>query len=96
MKTYVEAFLEIFDEAVRCRLRTTGAIATELSAGLDSGAVAATAARLLAPTGATLSAYTAVPRPGFSGIVPYGLIADEGPYAGGGRCALSQYGAPSR
>ena len=44
---YVEAFLEIFDEAVRCRLRTTGAIATELSAGLDSGSVAATAARLL-------------------------------------------------
>ena len=78
---YVEAFLEIFDEAVRCRLRTTGKIATELSAGLDSGAVAATAAGLLAPTGTTLSAYTAVPRRDFSGIVPYGLIADEGPYA---------------
>jgi asparagine synthase (glutamine-hydrolysing) len=78
---YVEAFLEIFDEAVRCRLRTTGAIATELSAGLDSGAVAATAAGLLAPTGTPLSAYTAVPRPDFSGIVPSGLIADEGPYA---------------
>jgi len=78
---YVDAFLELFDEAVRCRLRTTGGIATELSAGLDSGAVAATAARLLAPSGATLSAYTAVPCPTFSRIVPRGLIADEGPYA---------------
>ena len=78
---YVEAFLEIFDEAVRCRLRTTGAIAAELSAGLDSGAVAATAARLLAPSGTVLTAYTAVPCPGYSGIVHPRLIADEGPYA---------------
>jgi asparagine synthase (glutamine-hydrolysing) len=78
---YVEAFLEIFDEAVRCRLRTAGGIATELSAGLDSGAVAATAAGLLAGAGKGISAYTAVPRPGFSGVVPRGLIADEGPYA---------------
>jgi len=78
---YIEAFLEIFDEAVRCRLRTTGGIATELSAGLDSGAVAATAARLLADSGTEISAYTAVPCAEFSGIVPPGLIGDEGPYA---------------
>jgi asparagine synthase (glutamine-hydrolysing) len=78
---YVEAFLEIFDEAVRCRLRTTGEVATELSAGLDSGSVAATAARLLGVQGKTLAAYTAVPRPGFSGLVGRGLIADEGPFA---------------
>jgi asparagine synthase (glutamine-hydrolysing) len=78
---YVEAFLEIFDEAVRCRLRTTGEVATELSAGLDSGSVAATAARILGEQGKTLSAYTAVPGPTFSGLVPRGLIGDEGPYA---------------
>ncbi len=78
---YVEAFLELFDEAVRCRLRTTGGIGTELSAGLDSGAVAATAAGLLAKSGRGISAYTAVPCPEFSGVVPRGLIADEGPYA---------------
>jgi len=78
---YIEAFLEIFDEAVRCRLRTSGGVATELSAGLDSGAVAATAARLLAAEGANLAAYTAVPCADFSGIVPTGLIGDEGPYA---------------
>lgn len=78
---YVEAFLAIFDEAVRCRLRTTGGVAAELSAGLDSGAVAATAARLMAERGETIHSYTAVPCPGFSGIVPRGLIGDEGPYA---------------
>lgn len=78
---YIEAFLEIFDEAVRCRLRTTGGIASELSAGLDSGSVAATAARLLAQRGETLAAYTAVPCRDFSGTVPPGLIGDEGPYA---------------
>ncbi len=85
---YVDAFLPIFDEAVRCRLRTTGNIATELSAGLDSGAVAATAAWLLASGGAAnltksiaLTAYTAVPCPGFSPLASTGLIADEGPFA---------------
>jgi asparagine synthase (glutamine-hydrolysing) len=78
---YVEAFLEIFDEAVRCRLRTTGGVATELSAGLDSGSVAATAAWLMAEGGQTIDAYTAVPCPGFSGVVPRGLIGDEGPFA---------------
>ena len=78
---YIEAFLEIFEEAVRCRLRTTGGVATELSAGLDSGAVAATAARLRAVDGAELVAYTAVPCAEYSGIVPTGLIADEGPFA---------------
>jgi asparagine synthase (glutamine-hydrolysing) len=78
---YVEAFLELFDEAVRCRLRTTGGVGAELSAGLDSGAVASTAARLLAPGGTGLRAYTAVPCPTFSGMVPFGLIGDEGPYA---------------
>jgi asparagine synthase (glutamine-hydrolysing) len=78
---YVEAFVEIFDEAVLCSLRTTGGVATELSAGLDSGAVAATAARLLAESSATLEAYTAVPCAGFSGIMPRGLIGDEGDFA---------------
>lgn len=78
---YVEAFREIFDEAVRCRLRTTGGIATELSTGLDSGSVAASAARLLAIRGERITAYTAVPCTEFSGLIHPQLIADEGPYA---------------
>jgi asparagine synthase (glutamine-hydrolysing) len=78
---YIDAFLPIFDEAVRCRLRTTGKVASELSAGLDSGAVTATAARMLAEQGKSLTAFTSIPCPNFSGLVPKGLIADEGPFA---------------
>ena len=43
---YLECFREIFDQAVRARLRTRR-VGAQLSGGLDSGAVAATAARLL-------------------------------------------------
>ena len=44
---YLEQFLDCFDAAVRARLRTTGKIGSQLSGGLDSSSVAATAARLL-------------------------------------------------
>jgi asparagine synthase (glutamine-hydrolysing) len=80
-RDYVDAFLELFDEAVGCRLRTTGGIASHLSAGIDSGAVTSAAARLLANRSKKLIAYTSVPCPGFSGIIPAGCIADEGPLA---------------
>lgn len=70
-KDYIPAFREVFDEAVRARLRRTpskgtgtgekGGIAVALSGGLDSGAVTATAARLLQPESGRLIAFTAVP-----------------------------------
>lgn len=75
---YAEALRTAFDRAVARRLRVTGgAIGAQLSGGLDSAAVAATAARLIAP--APLHAFTAVP----SGpsAAPAGTIADEGPLA---------------
>jgi asparagine synthase (glutamine-hydrolysing) len=78
---YADAFLEVFDAAVKARLRTTGSVVTELSSGLDSGAVTATAARLLAASGQSFNAYTAVPVPEFQGPVPRGCIADESRYA---------------
>ena len=78
---YASRFREIFDQAVGCRLRTTGAVASELSAGLDSAAVTATAAHLLGATGNRLTAYTAVPRPEFRSPAPAGFIVDEGPFA---------------
>lgn len=58
---YVEAFRSIFDEAVRCRLRSDMPVAVSLSGGLDSGSVAVTAARLLAAKNEHLKAFTAVP-----------------------------------
>jgi asparagine synthase (glutamine-hydrolysing) len=48
---YAEAFLEVFEEAVRCRLRTVGPPGVMLSGGMDSGTVAAVAREVLAMEG---------------------------------------------
>ncbi len=57
---YAEAFYEVFEEAVRCRLRSAFPLGCELSGGLDSSSVACVARELLAKEGAqrlhTLSA----------------------------------------
>jgi len=45
---YAEAFLAVFTEAVRCRLRNAGSIGAMVSGGIDSNSVAAVAAKLLA------------------------------------------------
>ena len=67
-QAYLESFRELFDEAVRARLRTRGGhVGAQLSGGLDSGSVAAAAAHLLAGQNRELTCFTAVPRPGFAG-----------------------------
>jgi len=78
---YLECFREIFDAAVRARLRTRGKIGAHLSGGLDSGAVAATAARLLGAEGRELTCFTAVPRSSFAGVASETHFDDEGPPA---------------
>jgi asparagine synthase (glutamine-hydrolysing) len=79
---YVCAFREQLDEATRSRLRGAEQIvATHLSGGCDSSSVTATAARLLAPVGGKVVAFTSAPREGFDGPVPRGRVADESPYA---------------
>ena len=78
---YAERARELLDEAVRCRLRGVKHVAATLSSGLDSSAVVATAARLLAPLGGSVTAFTGVPREGYAGVPPSGCILDEGPYA---------------
>ena len=80
-KEYLEQFLESFDAAVRCRLRTTGGVGSHLSGGLDSASVAATAARMLSAEGRELTAYTAVPHSDFDGIVDLNHFGNEGPAA---------------
>ncbi|MEO5578108.1 MAG: asparagine synthase-related protein [Sphingomicrobium sp.] len=47
-KAYDQAFLEIFTKAVQCRLRNAGPVGVLLSGGIDSNAVVAVAAPLLA------------------------------------------------
>jgi asparagine synthase (glutamine-hydrolysing) len=78
---YVDALLDILDKATAARLRSTGGIAAQLSAGLDSSSVVASAARLLAPQGKRLAAFTSVPRAGFLGAGFPGRLVYEGPGA---------------
>ncbi len=72
---YVEAFLGVFDSAVRARTRGTGGIGVLLSGGIDSTAVAATAA--LTMEGRPLHAFHAAPALNFDGRIGRGMVADE-------------------
>jgi asparagine synthase (glutamine-hydrolysing) len=80
---YVDAYREILDRAVASRLRGADAgVASHLSGGWDSGAVAATAARLMAVSGGRLAAFTSVPKPAFAAEQPWrNRFSDEGPRA---------------
>jgi asparagine synthase (glutamine-hydrolysing) len=79
---YVDALRHHLDQAVHSRLRgVDGRVAAHLSAGFDSSAVATTAARLLAPSGGKVIAFTAVPRAGYDLPVPKRRLGDEGPLA---------------
>lgn len=82
-REYVEAYRAVLDEAVRQRLRLAGGcIAAYLSAGFDSSAVAATAARLAAPGDEPIS-LTAAPRAGYDGPSVAGRVCDESSLAAG-------------
>ena len=79
---YAQALREHFDRAVAVRLEGAGpSVAAHLSGGLDSSAVAATAARLMAPSGGRVTAFTGVPREGYDSSVIRGAFGDEGPHA---------------
>jgi asparagine synthase (glutamine-hydrolysing) len=62
-EAYAEAFLEVFREAVRCRLRSAGPVGSMLSGGMDSGSVVAVAREILAEEGRG-------PLPTFSAVAP--------------------------
>lgn len=87
---YIFAFRDVFDEAVRARLRSpcsngenpgpNGGVAVSLSGGLDSGSVTATAAGLLQPSGKRITAFTAIPLSDTS-IYVGDRFGDELPFA---------------
>lgn len=77
---YGEAFLEVFGEAVHCRLRSIHPVGAMMSGGLDSTSVACIAARELAGSGQRLRTFSAVPMPGYRDWLPAGSMADETPY----------------
>ncbi len=76
---YAEAMREQLDRAVSCRLRAKGQVASMMTGGLDSSAVAATAARLLAPN--RLVTVTSVPPEGMELPALRGWYNDERPFA---------------
>jgi asparagine synthase (glutamine-hydrolysing) len=78
---YSDAIRALLDQAVQCRLRGPKEIGVFLSGGLDSGAVATTAARLLGAVGGRVIAFTGMPREAYSGVAPRNRIIDESPYA---------------
>lgn len=58
---YSDAFLTVFTEAVRCRLRSARPVGSMLSGGMDSGSVVAVATRLLEAAGAPpLKSFSAI------------------------------------
>lgn len=79
---YAEALLPVLDEAVRARCRSTGTVAVTLSGGLDSGAVAALAARELRRGGRGLTALTQAPAIDPSSVIVPGQTGDESARAG--------------
>ncbi|OGA18528.1 MAG: hypothetical protein A3G25_21725 [Betaproteobacteria bacterium RIFCSPLOWO2_12_FULL_63_13] len=57
----IEAFLDVFGKAVRCRLRSSGNVATMMSGGLDSAGIAAMTKRQLPHiSGKEFHAYSAI------------------------------------
>ena len=77
---YVEALLEVFGEAVRCRLRSIRPVGAMMSGGLDSTSVACMAARELSKNGQRLHAFSAVPMHGYRDWLTAGKLANETPY----------------
>lgn len=78
---YVEAFQEVFTRAVKDRISDRGAVGVTLSGGLDSGAVAVTAANILKNNNRTLHAFSHVPFYDTTDALDTGSrFGDESPY----------------
>lgn len=77
----VDQVHEVFTQAVNARLRARRPVAANLSGGLDSGAVVATAAQLLGTMQCRLTAFTHVPLPDVSIQEQHARFGNEGPRA---------------
>ncbi|MEK0315260.1 asparagine synthase-related protein [Cohnella sp. 56] len=78
-REYEEAFLDVFSQAVRSRLRTCKQVGSFLSGGLDSGAVVSLAARELGREGKILHTYSSIPLASEGGWTSKTRLADERP-----------------
>nr|WP_263325095.1 lasso peptide isopeptide bond-forming cyclase [Neobacillus sp. Marseille-Q6967] len=76
---YVEAFQDVFSVAVKSRLRTFRKVGSQLSGGLDSGAVVSFAAKQLSSENKQLYTYSYIPASDFIDYTPKYLMPDERP-----------------
>lgn len=77
---YVEAFRDVFQEAVTSRLRTHRQVGAQLSGGLDSGSIVGFAAKALRGEDKILHTFSYVPPDDFADFTPGHLMPDESPY----------------
>ncbi|WP_176584709.1 lasso peptide isopeptide bond-forming cyclase [Priestia megaterium] len=77
---YVEAFQEVFQEAVTSRLRTYRQVGAQLSGGLDSGSIVSFAAKSLQGTDKQLYTFSYVPPNDFKDFTPKHLVTNETPF----------------
>jgi asparagine synthase (glutamine-hydrolysing) len=76
---YEEAFIEVFNEAIHSRLRSSYLIGAHLSGGLDSGSVACFAANSLKEEKKKLHTFSYIPVEGFIDWTPKSRVANERP-----------------
>ncbi|MDQ0114821.1 lasso peptide isopeptide bond-forming cyclase [Paenibacillus harenae] len=77
---YVEAFRDVFREAVAARVRTHRQVGAQLSGGLDSGAVVSFAAETLRNTDKKLHTFSYIPTKDFKDFTSRSMMADESPF----------------
>ncbi|AGK52670.1 asparagine synthase-related protein [Bacillus sp. 1NLA3E] len=77
---YEEAFHEVFQKAVKSRIRTNGEVGAQLSGGMDSGSVVSFAAKELQKEKKKLHTFSYIPEASFVDWTPYYYIPDERPF----------------
>ncbi|MEH7884007.1 asparagine synthase-related protein [Bacillus sp. JJ1609] len=77
---YEEAFRDVFQKAVKARIRTHLNVGAHLSGGLDSGSVVSFASKALKQENKMLNTFSYVPVDGFEDWTHKSRIADESPY----------------
>jgi asparagine synthase (glutamine-hydrolysing) len=76
---YVEAFQDVFQQAVSARLRTNRKVGAQLSGGLDSGSIVSFAARTLRPQNKKLHTFSYVPSDDFVDYTARYMMTNERP-----------------
>lgn len=77
---YEEAFREVFQNAVKARVRTYRNVGAHLSGGLDSGSVVSFAARELRKEEKALHTFSYIPVEDFTDWTPKSRVANEKPF----------------